>query len=125
MNCSPSAAGAIPAVPVSPTARQTAADASLADVIVSLPFSSGPVRPIPLRAPWKPTRAGPAMPGRPASVRERPAPELLLADMPEPGEAGRLDDQEEDDQRTEDHELDMAPQVDRKDRKSTRLNTSQ
>src|SRR5512139_3682359 len=39
------------------------------------------------------------------SVRERPQPQLLLADRPQPRQAVRLDDQEEDDQRAEDHEL--------------------
>src|SRR6266545_4997578 len=34
------------------------------------------------------------------SMRERPQPQLFLADLPEPGEAMRLDDQEEDDQCT-------------------------
>src|SRR5687768_12304867 len=40
-----------------------------------------------------------------ASVRERPEPQLLLADRPQAREPARLDDQEEDDERPEDHEL--------------------
>src|ERR1051325_11198821 len=36
------------------------------------------------------------------SVREGPEPELFLRDVPHPGEAGGLDDQEEDDQPAED-----------------------
>src|SRR3546814_5764953 len=46
------------------------------------------------------------------SVGERPKPELLLGDLPEPRQAGRLDGKEEDDQGAE------------QDRKSTRLNSS-
>src|SRR5882762_10126128 len=40
-------------------------------------------------------------------IGERPDPELLLADLPQPGEARRLGDQEENDQRSDDHELQM------------------
>src|SRR3712207_7931869 len=40
----------------------------------------------------------------PPSVGERPHPELLFADLPEPREAVRLDDQEEDDESANDHE---------------------
>src|SRR5688572_30669949 len=43
-------------------------------------------------------------------MRERPQPELLLADRPQPGKAVRLDDQEEDDQRAEDHGSEMRGQ---------------
>ena len=42
------------------------------------------------------------------SVRERPEAELLLSDLPEPREAVRLDDQEEDDQRAEDDQLEVG-----------------
>src|SRR4051812_17757884 len=41
------------------------------------------------------------------SVRERPEPQLFLPDRPEAREAARLDDQEEDDERPENHELDV------------------
>ena len=40
-------------------------------------------------------------------VRKGPEPELLLADRPEAREPQRLHDQEEDDERSEDHELDV------------------
>src|SRR5918996_4465239 len=46
-----------------------------------------------------------------ASIWKRPAAQLLLSDLPQPGEPVRLDDQEEDDQSAEDHELDMGDQV--------------
>ena len=36
---------------------------------------------------------------------KRPHPQFLLRDLPQPREAVRLDDQEEDDQRADDHEL--------------------
>src|SRR6059036_947105 len=39
------------------------------------------------------------------SMRERPQTQLLLGDLPEPGQALRLDDQEEDDQYAEDDGL--------------------
>ncbi len=39
------------------------------------------------------------------SVRERPDAQLLLGDAPHLGQAMRLDDQEPDDQRAEDHDL--------------------
>ena len=42
------------------------------------------------------------------SVRERPQPQLLLADLPQPGEAVRLDDQKEDDQPAEHHQLEVG-----------------
>ena len=45
-----------------------------------------------------------------SSVRERPQPELLLGDLPEPREPVRLDDQEEDDEPAEDHQLDLLQQ---------------
>src|SRR5688572_19663433 len=41
------------------------------------------------------------------SVRKRPHPEFLLADLPQPREAVRLDDQEENDQHADHHELEM------------------
>src|SRR5437870_10163437 len=41
------------------------------------------------------------------SMGEWPEPQLLLRDLPEPGQAARLDDQEEDDQSAEDHQLDL------------------
>src|SRR6266496_5877712 len=41
------------------------------------------------------------------SVRERPHPEFLLANLPQPREAVRLDDQEENDEDTDHHELEM------------------
>src|SRR5579883_3524699 len=41
------------------------------------------------------------------SMREGPKPELLLADRPEAGQAVRLDHQEEDDQRAEDHRFEV------------------
>src|SRR6185369_8199198 len=41
------------------------------------------------------------------SMRERPQARLLLADRPQPREAARLDDEEEDDQRAEDHGFDV------------------
>src|SRR5271165_7065126 len=50
---------------------------------------------------------------RSASMRERPEPQLLLADRPQPRQAVRLDDQEEDDQRAEDHRLQIGHQIDR------------
>ena len=42
------------------------------------------------------------------SMRERPQPQLLLADLPQPGEAVRLDDQEENDEPAEYHELEVG-----------------
>src|SRR5512144_3026129 len=42
------------------------------------------------------------------SMRKRPDPELLLPDLPEPGEAVWLDDEEDDDQRTEADQLQLA-----------------
>src|SRR3546814_12099450 len=39
------------------------------------------------------------------SVGERPQPELLLGDLPEPRQAVRLDEKEEDDQGAEHHEF--------------------
>jgi hypothetical protein len=42
------------------------------------------------------------------SVRERPQAQLLLADLPQPGQAVRLDDQEEDDQAAEDDQLEVG-----------------
>src|SRR6266496_5890271 len=42
-----------------------------------------------------------------ASMGERPQPELFLADLPEPGEAVRLDGEEEDDERAEDDHLEV------------------
>src|SRR5438477_7856536 len=47
------------------------------------------------------------------SVREGPQPQFFLADLPEPREAVRLHDQEEDDQRAEHHQLDLLLQGDR------------
>src|SRR5262245_3937477 len=44
------------------------------------------------------------------SVRERPEPQLLLRDLPEPRESVRLDHEEENDQATEHHELDLLLQ---------------
>src|SRR5438477_10407153 len=43
-------------------------------------------------------------------VRERPQAQLFLGDLPQPGEAVRLHDQEEDDERAEDHQLDLLLQ---------------
>src|SRR5262245_48678027 len=43
-------------------------------------------------------------------VRKRPQAQLLLGDLPEPREAVRLDDQEEDDEAAEHHELDLLLQ---------------
>src|SRR5215212_11600927 len=40
-------------------------------------------------------------------IRERPHPEFLLADLPQPREAVRLDDQAEDNQRSDDHKLQL------------------
>src|SRR5262245_1278640 len=45
--------------------------------------------------------------GRRFSIRERPHPELLLADRPQPGEAVRLGDEEDHDHGAEQHELDV------------------
>src|SRR5258708_21863144 len=45
-------------------------------------------------------------------IRKRPQPELLLADLPEPRQPPRLDDQEEDDEAAEDHGLQVAHGVD-------------
>src|SRR5919199_4519530 len=47
------------------------------------------------------------------SMRERPQPQLLLADLPQPGQTMRLHDQEEDDERPEHHELDLLLERDR------------
>src|SRR5438552_11627881 len=41
------------------------------------------------------------------SMGEWPEPRLLLRDLPEPRQAARLDDQEEDDQSAEHHQLDL------------------
>src|SRR6185436_18645138 len=41
------------------------------------------------------------------SVRKRPQPQLLLPDRPEPREAVRLDDEEEDDEGAENHDFDV------------------
>src|SRR5919112_346038 len=49
--------------------------------------------------------------GGPPSVRERPDQELLFADLPEPREAVRFDDQEKDDERADDHETQMLDDV--------------
>src|SRR4029077_20766552 len=44
----------------------------------------------------------------PASlIRKRPHPQFLLADLPQPRQPGRFDDQEEQDQRADDHEAEM------------------
>src|SRR4029453_11533006 len=40
-------------------------------------------------------------------MRKRPQAELLLGDLPEPREAVRLHDQEEEDEAAEDHHLDL------------------
>src|SRR5271165_1475083 len=48
-----------------------------------------------------------------ASMRERPEPQLLLADRPKSRQTVRLDDQEEDDQRAEDHRLQIGHEIDR------------
>src|SRR5262249_61208697 len=44
------------------------------------------------------------------SVRERPEPQLLLRDLPEPRQSVRLDHEEENDQAAEHHELDLLLQ---------------
>src|SRR5262252_6659542 len=41
------------------------------------------------------------------SMRERPEPQLFLADRPKPREPVRLDDEKEDDERAESHEFEM------------------
>src|SRR5437763_16306527 len=46
-------------------------------------------------------------------MRERPEPQLLLADRPKARQAVRLDDQEKDDKRAEDHRLQIGHQIDR------------
>src|SRR5215831_20549833 len=46
------------------------------------------------------------------SMGKRPQSELLLRDLPEPGQAARLDDQEKDDQSAEHHQLDLLLQCD-------------
>src|SRR5580704_15798115 len=46
-----------------------------------------------------------------ASMGERPEPQLLLADGPEPRQAVGLNDQKEDDQRAEDHRLQIGHQI--------------
>src|SRR5262245_2669683 len=43
----------------------------------------------------------------PRSMRKRPQPKLFLRDLPEPGQAVRLGDQEHDDERAEDHQLEL------------------
>src|SRR5215813_3703058 len=43
----------------------------------------------------------------PDSMRKGPQPELLLRDLPQPCEAARLGDQEEDDERAEHHDLEL------------------
>src|SRR6266498_859943 len=43
-------------------------------------------------------------------VGKRPQPELLFGDLPEPGEPIGLDHQKEDDERSEDHQLDLLLQ---------------
>jgi len=50
---------------------------------------------------------------RPSSVRERPEPQLLLADGPESRQTIRLDNQEKHDKRAEDHRLQIGHQIDR------------
>src|SRR5215470_14873789 len=47
------------------------------------------------------------------SVRERPQPQFLLGDLPEPRETVRLHDQKEDDQCPEHHQLDLLLEGDR------------
>src|SRR6266702_5614412 len=42
-----------------------------------------------------------------SSVGERPHPQFLFSDLPEPGEPMGLDNQKEDDERTDDHEGEM------------------
>src|SRR5690242_20233371 len=42
------------------------------------------------------------------SMRERPQAQLLLANLPQPGQPVRLDDQEEDDQPAEDDQLQVG-----------------
>src|SRR6516162_8491679 len=39
-----------------------------------------------------------------SSVRERPHPQFLFSDLPQPGQSVRLDNQEEDDQGPDNHE---------------------
>src|SRR5215469_4358913 len=46
-------------------------------------------------------------------VREGPEPQLLLGDLPQPGQPVRLHDEKEDDQPPEDHDLDLLLQRDR------------
>src|ERR671930_1182390 len=41
------------------------------------------------------------------SMRERPQPQLLLGDLPQPGQAAGLDDQKKDDEPAEGHQLDL------------------
>src|SRR3989454_2275171 len=48
------------------------------------------------------------------SMGEWPESQLLLRDLPEPGQAVRLDDQEEEDQSAEDHQLDLLLERNRK-----------
>src|SRR5260221_11329478 len=46
-------------------------------------------------------------------MRERPEPQLFLADLPQPREPARLDDQKETDQAAEDHVFEIGQDVDR------------
>src|SRR5271165_6421712 len=59
---------------------------------------------------WIKNRAVPILLCSAASMREWPEAKLFLADLPQAGQAARLDDQEEDDQRTEHDHLDIRHQ---------------
>src|SRR5262245_30943856 len=45
-------------------------------------------------------------------VRKRPHPQLVIGELPHAGQAMGLDDQEQDDEGTEDHQLDLLEQAD-------------
>src|SRR5258708_2049843 len=58
-------------------------------------------------------------------MREGPQPQLLLADLPEPGEAARLDDEEEYDEAAEDDLLQVGHEIDGDDEAELRRHVLQ
>src|SRR5260370_17715527 len=101
MNCS-FCANAVPA-PNKAIPPATAAINVLKRVIISslgASFGSSKVPPVRLQ-------------GFSQSMREGTEAQLLLADGPEPRQTVGLDDQKEDDQRAEDHRLQIGHQIDR------------
>src|SRR5581483_4084944 len=102
----------------SPAAWATAAPGPTASVIASatshrlrsvMISSSSRVRDDTIRGGTVPFPARPAAP----SVRERPPPQLLLRELPQPRQPARLDGQEEQDEAAEHHQLDLLLEGDR------------